>query len=76
MGRDLAIKDKQIKTGFDSHMKDNPMGNLCKSQSCACNKHFLGQTVSYTRGQALFKSDPNILFPLCSRLLVSLWNTR
>lgn len=76
MRRDLAINDKQIKIGFYSHMKHNPMSNLCKSQNCVCNKLILGQSVSYARGQALFKVDPNILFPLSSRLLVFLCNTR
>lgn len=76
MTRDLAINDKQIKIGFYSHMKHNPMSNLCKSQSCVCNNLILRKSISYARGQALFKADPNILFPLCLRLLVLLWNTR
>lgn len=76
MRKDLAINDKQIKIGFYSHMKHNPMNNLCRSQSCVCNKLILGQSVSYASGQALFKADPNNLFPVCSRLLVFLWNMR
>lgn len=70
MRKDLAINYKQIKIGFYSHMKHNPKSNLCKSQSCVCNKLVLGQSVSYARGQTLFKADPNIPFALCSSLLV------
>lgn len=70
MRKDLAINYKQIKIGFYSHMKHNPTSNLCKSQSCVCNKLILGQSVSYARGQTLFKADPNIPFALCSSLLV------
>lgn len=66
----------QTNKGFYSHMKHNPMNNLCKSQSCVCNKLILGQSLSYARGQALLKADANILLPLCSRLLVFLWNMR
>lgn len=50
-------------------MKHNPTSNLCKSQSCVCNKLILGQSVSYARGQTLFKADPNI--PLLSARVCS-----
>lgn len=60
----------QTKIGFYSHMKHNPTSNLCKSQSCVCNKLILGQSVPYARGQTLFKADPNIPFALCSSLLL------